>query len=403
MASRRSNGEGTLRRRKDGRWEMTIMTGYRDDGKPKTKSFYGKSQKEVKEKVKKYQEDVSAGLIVDADYRFREWADIWFDHHKHSISPTTQESYSYTLRFLKDAFGDRRIAEIKAFDIEAFLTKIRNEGASDSRISQSRGMLYQIFDKAEANDFIRKNPVRFAGKMKKKGPVKEKDSFTAEEIRILMEALPDDRIGWSIRLLLGTGMRTQEILALEPRHIEPDGSYIHIRQAINMVKGTPVVGDPKSKDSYRDIPVPENVRWCAINLRTTDATFIWEMRNKDHPCNPSAFRTHYKRALEAIPGVRKLSPHCCRHTYISQMQALGVDLSTIQSIAGHADVGMTQHYLHVQESIRQDAIARFNNAFGSSGGFDGPDGPGGGKCKIIDFPFGDKKEDATEKTVRQTS
>ena len=235
MANKRSHGEGTLRHREDGRWEMTIMNGYRDDGKRKTKTFYGKTQKEVKAKAKKYQDDVAAGLIVDVDYLFQDWADIWFEHHKHNVSPTTRESYGYTLRFLKEAFGQRRIAEIKAFDVEVFLNRIRNEGASDSRIAQSRAMLYQIFNKAEANDFIRKNPVRFVEKMKKKGPPKQKDSFTAEEVRILMEALPDDRIGWSIRLLLGTGMRTQELLALEPRHIKPDGSYIYIRQAINPV------------------------------------------------------------------------------------------------------------------------------------------------------------------------
>jgi site-specific recombinase XerD len=45
------------------------------------------------------------------------------------------------------------------------------------------------------------------------------------------------------------------------------------------------------------------------------------------------------------------------------MQALGVDLQTIQSIVGHADIDMTQHYLHVQDSIRQDAISRFADAF----------------------------------------
>jgi len=71
-----------------------------------------------------------------------------------------------------------------------------------------------------------------------------------------MAQLPENRIGWSIRLLLGTGMRTQELLALEPKHIAEDGSVIQIRQAINMVKGTPVVGTPKSRDSYRDVPIP---------------------------------------------------------------------------------------------------------------------------------------------------
>ena len=61
--------------------------------------------------------------------------------------------------------------------------------------------------------------------------------------------------------------------------------------------------------------------------------------------------------------MRYLSPHCCRHTYVSQMQALGVDLATIQSIVGHADIDMTKHYLHVQESIRQAAIEKFSEAF----------------------------------------
>ena len=199
-----------------------------------------------------------------------------------------------------------------------------------------------------------------------------------------MELLPDDRMGWSIRLLIGTGMRSQELLALEPRHIEPDGSCIHIRQAINMLKGTAVVGTPTSRDSYRDVPVPESIRPYAVKLRSTENKFVWEMKKKDAPCNPSTFREHFKKALEAVPNVRVLTPHSCRHTYVSQMQALGVDLATIQSIVGHADIDMTQHYLHVQESIRQDAIARFSRAFSSE--TPDPDRPTDGACKVVPFP-----------------
>jgi site-specific recombinase XerD len=45
------------------------------------------------------------------------------------------------------------------------------------------------------------------------------------------------------------------------------------------------------------------------------------------------------------------------------MQALGVDVSTIQSIVGHAEIDMTEYYLHVQESIRQTAVSKFSDAF----------------------------------------
>ena len=153
--------------------------------------------------------------------------------------------------------------------------------------------------KYKANDLIRKNPVRFAEKMRNREPIKRKDAFTTEQVAILMEKLPEDRMGLSIRLMLGTGMRTQEILALEPRHIEPDGSVIRIEQAINMYKGTGVVGTPKSRDSYRSIPVPESLRYCAIALRNTDKKFIWEVRKKDCPCNPTHFRDQFKKTLQA--------------------------------------------------------------------------------------------------------
>lgn len=384
MAKKRANGEGSLRQRPNGTWELCIMVGFQADGRRKYKSFYGKTQKEVKDKAKAYSEASDDGIDMDVVYTFSEWADVWFEHHKDNIAPTTQISYQYTLRILKEFFARKKIRDIKPFDVESMLKKLRRDGRSVSCIRQCRGMMFQIMNKAEANDLVRKNPVRFAEKMRYREPVKRKEAFTAEEVKILFERLPEDRTGMSIRLLLGTGMRSQELLALEPRHIEPDGSVIHIEQAINMHRGTPLVGLPKSRDSFRDIPVPENLRYCAIALRQTDKMFIWEQKKADSPCNPSYFRDQFKKALEAIPEVRVLTPHSCRHTYVSQMQALGVDLATIQSIVGHADLDMTQHYLHVQDSIRKEAIAKFSKAFPT--GHTDPDDPNQGRCKVVKFP-----------------
>ena len=362
---RRANGEGTLRQRSDGRWECTVMVGFRDDGQRKYRSFYGQTQKEVKAKLRKYQEDEAAGLDTDKLWGFSEWADFWYEHHKDNIAPSTQENYKYTLRILKEHFTDRALRGIKPIDVENFLKKLQRDGRSNSCLSQCRGMLFQIFHKAEANDLIRKNPVAFADKLRKRGPEQTKEAFTAEEVRTLLDELPENKIGWSIRLLLGTGMRTQELLALEPKHVAEDGSLIQIRQAINMDKGTAKIGTPKSRDSYRDIPVPENIRTCAKLLREQAGTYLWEGK-PGQVINPKTFRNYFKKALEEVGSVRILTPHCCRHTYVSQMQALGVDLATIQSIVGHADMDMTQHYLYVQEPIRQDAIARFSAAFGGS-------------------------------------
>ena len=369
MARKRASGEGTLRRRADGRWESAITTGYTADGKPKRKYFYGKTQKEVKEKVAQWQQvqaQQATSGILKKEYTFIEWSNFWYEDHKDDITPTTQENYKYTMRILQNYFGNKPISEFLAYDIEKFLKETRKEGRSDSYLSTCRGLLHHIFRKAAANRLIDHNPVALADKMKSRDPVKKKEAFTAEEVKLLMAKLPMDRIGMSIRLMLGTGMRSQEILALEPRHIEEDGSIICIEQAINMVKGTATVGRPKSRDSYRNIPVPPNLRRYALALRDTDKTYIWEAGKKDQPCNPSHFRGEFRKAIEKVEGVRVLTPHSCRHTYVSQMQALGVDLQTIQSIVGHADVDMTEHYLRVQEPKRLEAVDLFSKAFGIS-------------------------------------
>ena len=109
--------------------------------------------------------------------------------------------------------------------------------------------------------------------------------------------------------------------------------------------------------------MPDNVQYCAKLLRENADKFIWESPKKSgSPCNPSYFAKLFKEAIGAVEGVRVLTPHSCRHTFISQMQALGVSMETIQSIVGHADVDMTRHYLHVQEPKRQGAIALFDEA-----------------------------------------
>lgn len=358
---RRMNGEGSIRLRTDGRYEARISEGYSANGNPRTISFYGKTQREVKKKMDEYRKKKQDGIDTTQNYSFAQWADLWYELHT-EVSATTKEGYKYTLRHLKNEFGHMQLDAIKAMHVELFLKRLRSKGMADSSVAKCRGMLYQIMNKAEANDFIRKNPVRFAEKMRATNPTKPKEAFTAEEVKKLMTALPQDRTGWSIRLMLGTGMRTQELLALEPRHISEDGSLISVEQAVVRIRGSVSIGAPKSHDSRRVIPIPPKLQICALQLKDTDKKFIWESPIiKGQPCNPSYFAQKYKEAISSVEGVRVLSPHSCRHTYVSHLQGLGVDIQTIKSIVGHAEIDMTEHYLHVQEPIRKEAATKFSD------------------------------------------
>lgn len=365
MAKRRSNGDGTLRKRSDGRWEARAQIGFQADGKPKFKCFYGKTQKEVKEKLKAFNKEMDDGLVTE-DMTFEQWATIWFEDYKKRLERSTQEGYRYTLRKLVEHFGKMKLKTIKTMHVEQYLQQMKDDGLSSSYIAKLRGLLFQILNKAEANDFIRKNPVRFAEKMKNDGPTKKKESFTVEEVQLLMKHLPYDRIGLSIRVMLGTGLRGQELLALEPQHIEPDGSMIYVRQAVKMESGVPYVGTTKSRDSMRDIPVPKKIRPYLMALRSYSkgGKYIWESpRVPERTVNPSSFRKDFKAALEKVEGVRVFTPHACRHTYVSQLQARGVDMETIQSLVGHADTQMTEKYLHVQKEIKDNAIEKLGTLF----------------------------------------
>ena len=366
MPGKRSNGEGALRKRSNGLWECMIMTGFQPNGKRKYKSFYARTRTEVLQKVKDYQAAVEAGLDMSKkDPTFAEWAQSWYDGYKGHVSPTTYESYRYTLRTLNNTFGSKRLRSIRAADVESFLRELTKDGTHQSQASKCRGMMFQIMRKAQANDLILKNPVELADKTRHSPQKSKKDSFTAEEVRKLFSGLPHDKTGDSIRLLLLTGMRSQELLALEAEHIEPDGSCIHIRQAVKLVRGVVFVGETKSASSARDVPIPEAYHDMVANLRKYCSPYLWTGRGIDRPCNPTHFRDKFAEAIKSVPGVRPLTPHSCRHIFVSQLQAQGVPMETIQSLAGHAEMGMTEHYLHVQDNVKATAVERLAGLIGA--------------------------------------
>ena len=140
-------------------------------------------------------------------------------------------------------------------------------------------MLIQIFDAADANGLVLRNPARKAKVFKAKNlpkKIKKKDAFKPGEVELLMALLPDDLTGNSIRLLLGTGMRAQELLPLTKNDITADGSQITINKAVKTGDGKAVLGDPKSELGNRVIPVPARYRPYAVYLREHGAAaYLW--------------------------------------------------------------------------------------------------------------------------------
>lgn len=354
------NGEGNFRVRPNGLVEYSVMLGFKHNGKPNRKSFYGHSRSDALEKYHAY-------LIAEAIQNkntvlFSDFANKWYRNYEGSVQNTTYANYKYTLNNLIKRFGDIDISQIKEMDIEKYLKDEKKANRSDSVVKKERAMLYQILNSAVANDIIQKNPVLYVPKMKANGPVIEKDSFTEDEVKLLFDKLPDTFFGNMIRLMLATGIREQELLALEPRHLDIDNKTIRIEQAIKDINGHVEIGLPKTRDSIRTVNVPDFIIPVMIKLKQTNFKYISQRLPDKGPCTKNYFRKKFKELMNEV-GVRELTPHCCRHTYVSQMQASGVSLDTIRSLVGHSDIDITEHYLHVQDNVKKDAVNKLNKLF----------------------------------------
>lgn len=314
-------------------------------------------------------------VIVKAD-TFGEFGKWWYAYYKTKVQATTYESYGYTLAKLIETFGSFRLIDIQAYHIEAFLEAAVLAGLSKSYISKCRSMMGKIMSRAEAYGKISKNPVPLVDTIRinpllSEKPFSEpfvhkKDAYTVEEVKTLFELLPNDKIGHSIRLMLCSGIRTQELLAMEHKHVAVNRTYVRVQQAVKLVHGVPTIGPPKSVGSYRDIPIPSvGIPFLHELCDMAQSRFLINGRYPDQPYNSKTYRRQYYQHVEKC-GVRKLSPHCCRHTYVSQLQAAGVSCETIKYLVGHSKIDMTLKYLHVQKTIKDDAVEKLNTLYSNA-------------------------------------
>lgn len=365
MSGKRSHGEGSIRQVKNGKWHGQLMDGYHENGKRKIVSFTANTKSEVLRLINEYKLNKEKKATEQNIPTFSAWADQWYKDYKTQVAASTYSGYQYTLKLLKQAFGNRLISEILPIDINNYLNSLIAEGWSYSKIHKCRVMLIQILDWAVQNRFISNNPARISKKLRSTFSnqidiVKSKDSFTEEEIQILFDRLPNDLLGNSVRLLLVSGMRVQELLALTANDIEPDGSAILINKAVEMVDGKPRLGPPKSRRSNIIIPIPENYRYLAVFLREHGGKILlWESSQPGVPCTIEHFRNRYLRVIRDLP-VRRLTPHCCRHTYITWLQRRGVPVDIIARLAGHTNIGVTDVYLHTSKDTLSQAVEKLS-------------------------------------------
>lgn len=275
------------------------------------------------------------------------------------------------------ALGDMPAASITREDIEALLATVAETGVSPRSVNRIRSVVSAVFNYGIRHRGLLVNPVALADKRRERRPG-ALVFYSAEEIeaiaraleggqhrglrereRTVDEVLEDRQDAEAVRVAAYCGLRLGELLALRWRDIDWAGNAITVSRALSVG----IEGETKS-GHVRRVPLSDQAAAALDRVSkrpdfTGPGEFVF-CNALGRTIDGSALRRRYKRARDRA-GMRPLRWHDLRHTFGSTLAASGIDLVTIKSVMGHADLKTTERYLHARPE--SEMAARFTQAF----------------------------------------
>ena len=332
MAKKRANGEGNIRKRKDGRWEGRYTAGYDEKtGKRLIKNVLGKTQAEVKEKLAKAVAEAETVDVRRADeYTIGTWLQTWYElYAKPHLRFSTAEYYRRGIELhVTPRIGDIPLKKLTGRDLQGLYKDLREHGRlreaqkgkqpglSDSTIRGIHTMLHNALDRAVKERLIVRNPADDC--VPPKIPKHEMRILPPEQIKSYLTAAEQRGVLPMFYLELISGLRKGELVALQWTDLDTENKTISVsKQAGRNNAGEPDITRPKTENSIRKISIPQE----AVDLLVAE--------HQKHPSNPwmfpspktgemyhpdSVVNIHKKILKDA--GLEHLRFHDLRHPYV---------------------------------------------------------------------------------------
>lgn len=391
MARKRANGEGTIvpymvKGAQKG-WRASIQIGFQDNGKPDRKQFYGKTQKEVKEKLEEYKRQMLIGTTLNKEkLTLENWFYTWlFNYKKDELKPTSFTRY-YNLykNYIKNTnLGKIKLQDLKAAHLQKYYKNLLKQGVSIGTINQLNGKIKTCLSEAERQEYVLKNYAKMV-KLPKSQENKEIIILTKEQQEKLLETIKGHDLELLYIIALGTGMRKGEIRGLKWSDVDFIKGEITVNRTISNIaiyENDEIVGwkqieqTPKTKNSLRTIPLPKNILTKLKKYKKEQNEHILYMgdayNNNDYVFpNVKGELIDEKtpgRRLNTILkhiGIKPIKFHALRHTYATRLFEAGVPPKTVQHLMGHSDITTTMNiYTHVMKNEKLEAVEKINNIF----------------------------------------
>ncbi len=374
MANRRKSGTGTVRQRKDGRWEGRAVVGYDEKGLPKTKNVLEKTKRECQEKLKQLIETLGSATREKTrpEMSFGEWIDFWYQNYvKPRLRPTTQACYEGRIyRHIIPELGKIPLNQLSQKDLQQFYTRLKKggrliraeqfgPGLSDSMVRGCHVTCCAALEKAVQEGMIRSNPSAGCKLPPKRG--REMQVLGREELqRFLLQAQAEGCFELFL-LDLCTGLRRGELLALQWGDLDFDTGTLTIEKQIYAVKGQLQLSVPKTKASIRRLVLPPGVVEVLREYRRgVDSRWMFPSPVKeDTPLSPGAARRRLQHILERA-GCKHVRFHDLRHTFATLSLENGMDVKTLSAMLGHVSAGTTLDiYTHITDGRAGTVVAGF--------------------------------------------
>ncbi|MFF4147503.1 tyrosine-type recombinase/integrase [Streptomyces sp. NPDC001698] len=409
MAKRRANGEGTITKRADGRYQAAAYV-YRPDGTRTRKFVYGKTRAEVAEKLTELQEKTRQGIpAAESTMAFGDYLTYWLATiAPQRLKPSTLNSYEGLTRlYIRPALGKKRLNRLSPADVRRFLAEFKDSclcclrGADAERPEGKRSccavgrcckrrpsartvqyihaVLRSSLQQAIREELVARNVARIV-----ETPTvtrKEVRPLDAAEARIMLKTARSHRLYALWLLLVSTGLRRGEALALTWADVDLTNGQLRVRRNVQRIRRELIFGSPKTMRSIRTVSLPKHCMRALAQHRAQQERERKVAGKKWQPASgqpdgliftTTTGRVTDPRSLNRMltilcrdAGVRRVRVHDLRHTCASLLLAQGVDARTIMETLGHSTITMTlDTYAHVMSTTLKAAADRMDDALG---------------------------------------
>ncbi len=377
MGKNRGHGEGSIYQQTDGRWTAAITLENR-----KRKVFYGKTRKEVQEKLKQALHEQQQGTLVTASQQTLEKFLLqWLEDRRVSVRSRTYERYEeYARLHILPVIGRVQLQKLTAQQVQALYTKKLKGGLSPTTVNGLHAMLHKALSDAVRLGIVARNVCDMVTAPRR--AYHEMHVLTVEQAQKLLATVKGHKLEALVVLALTTGMRRGEVLALKWQDINFTRGMLQVRRILSRVptKLVEEIGqhyveaEPKTERSRRSIMLAplavealrEHKKQQLLVMAETGAD--WQNRDLvfctslGTPLNPNKVLENFKELLQQA-GLPTMRFHDLRHSAATILLSTGVHPKVVQEMLGHNQISMTiDTYSHVLPTMQQEAVNKMNDA-----------------------------------------